>query len=253
MATREPGIRVFEDREALSQAAATEFADACKNAVSVRGRFLVALSGGGTPLELYRWLSRAPYRNEIEWGSLHVFWGDERCVPFDDPESNYGQARDAFLSQVPVPPQNVHPVRTELEPEQAADDYALLLKQYAIAPLDWPRFDLVLLGVGEDGHAASLFPGSAVRAGRAVLAVTGRYQDRPTRRVTLTPLVFNSARKVVFLVSGAAKAKIVADILQGKRRPAKIPAQRIRPADGAVTWLLDRAAAAEITGIGNEE
>ena len=249
MAAAEPDIRVFEDLGALSEAAATELAGASKDAVSLRGRFLVVLSGGGTPASLYGLLSRPTYRDEIPWGSVHLFWGDERCVPPDDPESNFGQAWDAFLHEVPVPPENIHRIHGEMDPVKAASDYELVLKGYAAPPLDWPRFDLVLLGLGEDGHTASLFPGSTVEAASPVEAVTGQYQDRPSQRVTLTPLVFNLARKVMFLAAGASKARIVAEVLGGQQRPDRIPAQRIRPVDGTVMWLLDRGAAGALTNI----
>jgi 6-phosphogluconolactonase len=241
-------VRVFADLDALSHAAAAEFVKASQNAASERGRFLVALSGGGTPAELYDLLTRPPYREQIDWAAAQVFWGDERCVPPDDAQNNYKQALDALLGQVPVPPQNIHRIRSELDPEAAADDYQRLLKRYSTMPLDWPRFDLALLGLGEDGHTASLFPRSEVDASRPVLAVSGYYQDRPARRVTLTPLVFNSARRIMFLVSGSDKARVLADVLYGEYQPATLPAQRILPTAGDSIWMLDRAAAAELPG-----
>jgi 6-phosphogluconolactonase len=253
MAIPEPDVRVFEDQGALSQAAAAEFADTCLRAIAARGRFLVALSGGNTPSPLYGILGQPPHRDQIPWQSTHIFWGDERCVPPTDPENNFKQAWDAFLGQVPVPSENIHRVSSELEPGDAASKYALLLQQYATPPLHWPRFDLVLLGLGEDGHTAALFPGSPVDATDAALAVTGRYQDRPSQRVTLTPLVFNSALKVMFLANGAAKASIVAEVLRGQQRPGVIPAQRIHPTNGILIWLLDREAAAGLTDIRYQE
>ncbi len=246
MANLNSDIRVFEDLEQLSRAAAAAFVEACVNATSAGGRFTVALSGGGTPAGLYGLLARAPFREQVNWGDVQVFWGDERCVPADDPENNYRQAYDSFLGRVPIPAENMHRVRSELQPELAAADYAAILKQHAAPSLDWPRFDLVLLGMGDDGHTASLFPGSPVEASRAVLAVEGHYQDRPAWRVSLTPLVINAAKTVIFLVSGDAKAVTLANVLYGEHRPASLPAQRIRPTDGSLIWMLDRAAAAAL-------
>ena len=241
-------IRIFADLDALSRAAAVEFVKASQNATSERGRFMLALSGGGTPGKLYHLLTRAPYREQIDWATAQVFWGDERCVPPDDAQNNYKQAFDALLGKVSVPPQNIHRIRTELDPEAAADDYERLLERYSTIPLTWPRFDLALLGLGEDGHTASLFPGSEVVALRPVLAVRGQYQDRPALRVTLTPVVFNSARRIIFLVSGSDKARALADVLYGDYRPATLPAQRILPTEGDSICMLDRAAAAELPG-----
>src|SRR5262249_54433619 len=155
-----------------------------------------------TPLKSYELLAQSPFHEQVDWPNVHVFWGDERCVPVEDLENSYRQAHDVLLSQVPIPAENIHRVLSDLEPEAAALNYALVLKQFASTPHDWPRFDLVLLGLGTDGHTASLFPGSAVNPARPTLAITARYENRPANRVTLTPAVFNSARRVVFLVSG---------------------------------------------------
>jgi 6-phosphogluconolactonase len=148
------------------------------------------------------------------------------------------------LGKVPVPAQNIHRIRSELDPEAAAEDYERVLRRYSTMPLEWPRFDLALLGLGEDGHTASLFPGTDVDASRPVLATSGHYQDRPAWRVTLTPLVFNCASKIMFLVAGSDKAGILVDVLCGEYRPATLPAQRICPTEGDSIWMLDRAAAA---------
>jgi 6-phosphogluconolactonase len=143
---------------------------------------------------------------------------------------------------VPIPPENVLRIRGELAPEEAAHDYAQILKGFASPPLEYPRLDLVLLGLGEDGHTASLFPGSAVETDSPVLAVTAHYQGRPANRVTLTPAVFNAARRVVFLASGSGKAPALASVLKESYQPGKYPAQRIRPEPGELIWLVDRAA-----------
>jgi 6-phosphogluconolactonase len=239
-----PDVRIYRDLEALSTAAANLFAETATEAVADRGRFLVCLSGGTSPARLYELLAQRPYRESVPWAQLRAYWGDERCVPAEDLQSNYRQAREALLGRVPVAAQHTHRIRTELEPQLAASDYARVLRLGATPPLAWPRFDLVLLGLGEDGHTASLFPGAEMDPTAATAAVQGQYQNRPSWRVTLTPQVFNSARKIVFLVSGAAKSKIVATVLYGDSRPAELPAQRILPTDGELIWLLDTGAAA---------
>ncbi len=246
MAELSPDVRIFDDLDALSHAAADLFTSAAAEAIQARGRFLTALSGGTTPMGLYGLLAGQPYRGQVQWGSVHVFWGDERCVPVEDLENTYRQVHDILLGRVPIPASNVHRVKTELEPEAAASDYALTLREFSEPPLDWPRFDLVLLGMGNDGHTASLFPGSPVATEAPALAVTGNYEGRPAQRVTLTPDVFNSAHKVIFLVSGQGKADILKAVLYGKPEPAQLPAQRIRPVDGMLIWMVDRAAATQL-------
>jgi len=237
-----PTIRIFKDADELSRAAADLFVTLAVQSIRERGRFLVALSGGSTPMALYRLLAREP----IDWTRIHVFWGDERLVPPEDAENSYGQAREALLKHIPIPTENIHRVASELDPVAAARDYASILREFAAPPLDWPRFDLVLLGLGEDGHTASLFPGSPVDATEPVIAVTAQYQGRPARRVTLTPPVFNAARQVIFLVTGANKAVTLKGVFSDYNSSEQIPAKRIQPADGQVTWLVDKAAGKEI-------
>ena len=237
-----PTVRIFKDAVELSRAAADLFVTLAVQSIRERGRFLVALSGGSTPMALYRLLAREP----IDWTRIHVFWGDERLVLPEDAENSYGQAREALLKHIPIPTENIHRVASELDPVAAARDYASILREFAAPPLDWPRFDLVLLGLGEDGHTASLFPGSPVDATEPVIAVTAQYQGRPARRVTLTPPVFNAARQVIFLVTGANKAVTLKGVFSDYNSSEQIPAKRIQPADGQVTWLVDKAAGKEI-------
>ncbi len=246
MAIVKPDVRIYEDLEALSEAAAVLFVDACAQAVQSRGRALVALSGGSTPQKLYELLAKSPYMEQVNWPRVHIFWGDERCVPPENVESNYRQATDALLSRVPIPKENVHRILGEADPPDAAMTYALTLKTFASPPLSWPRFDLVLLGMGEDGHTASLFPGSPVIITAPTAAVTAQYQGRPANRVTITPVLFNQARLVVFLVSGESKSQTLANVLYGEYDPNLLPAQRIRPVDGQLIWMVDRAAASEL-------
>jgi 6-phosphogluconolactonase len=239
-------VRIFENLDVLSRAAAESFIEAAGQAIMDRGRFLVALSGGSTPLTLYRLLAQSPTREQIDWRHVQAFWGDERCVPPEDLENTYWQVREALLRHVPIPNGNVHRIQSDLAPQAAADAYAVVLKEYSTPPLEWPCFDLVLLGMGTDGHTASIFPGSAVNAASPTLAVAGQYQDRPAQRVTLTPLVFNSARRIVFLVSGGGKRDVLASVLSAEHRPEILPAQRIRPTDGELIWMVDEAAAGKL-------
>ncbi len=179
MADLNPDVRIFDDLDALSRAAADAFVRASAESVEQRGRFLVALSGGSTPVPLYKLLGSPPYVGQVSWPVTDAFWGDERCVPVGDPENSYRQVHDILLGHVSIPPTNVHRIQSELEPEDAAADYRRTLKEFASPPLDWPRFDMVLLGMGSDGHTASLFPGSEVAPAAPALAVTGRYENRP--------------------------------------------------------------------------
>lgn len=246
MPSTKPDVRVFDNLEALSRAAASLFIESCQEAIQSRGRALVALSGGSTPARLYQYMAHPPYAEQVEWSQVHIFWGDERCVPPDDPESNYREANDVLLSLVPIPEGNIHRVQGEAEPQEAALSYALTLKQFASPPLSWPRFDFVLLGMGEDGHTASLFPGSPVDVTTPTAAVTAHYQRRPAQRVTITPILFNEARRVVFLVSGESKSRTLANVLYGDYDPDLLPAQRIRLVDGELIWLVDRPAASKL-------
>ena len=242
-------LRIFQDKEALSQAAAEIFVQTAIQAIQARGRFLVNLSGGGTPARLYHLLADKPFRGHVDWAVTFVFWGDERCVPPDDKGSNYHQAHEILLRHVPIPKENILRIKGELEPAQASDDYTQVLKNFATPGLDWPRFDLVLLGMGEDGHTASLFPGSPVVADSPTLAVTGDYQGRPAQRVTLTPPVLNSARAIMFLVTGESKAQTLKEVLRGANKPEVFPAQRIQPKDGKLFWLVDEGAASQLANV----
>jgi 6-phosphogluconolactonase len=233
---------VLPDLEALSRAAAQRFSALAQ----AHDPFSVALSGGGTPRRLYETLAAPPFCEHIPWERVHVFWGDERCVPPDDAGSNYRMARETLLDRVPLPAGNVHRIRGELGPEAAAQDYAQQLRAFFGAQR--PALDLILLGMGDDGHTASLFPGSGAlhETRRPVVGVTAYYQDRPARRVTLTPPAINAARQVIFLVAGAGKAQVLRDVLDGPCQPDVLPAQIVRPAAGSLSWLVDAAAATHV-------
>ncbi len=240
-----PEIRIFNDLEDLSRAAAILFIEQAEQAIAERHRFLVALNGGSTPTRLFQLLATDEHE-KADWSKVHIFWGDERCVPPDDSGSSYGQARDILLSHVFIPDVNIHRIQGELGPVEASKDYSLTLNGFASPPFEWPRFDLVYLGMGEDGHTASLFPGSPVDVPEPIMPVTAYYQDRPANRVTLTPIVFNSARMIVFMATGEKKAKTLAEVLSDRYNPAQYPAQRINPNDGRLIWLVDKAAASRL-------
>jgi 6-phosphogluconolactonase len=243
-----PEVRVVAGPAELARAAAEEWRARALAAVAASGRFAIALTGGSTPRALYALLAdpAAPWRDALPWARTHVFFGDERCVPPDHPDSNYGMARDALLAHVPLAPGNVHRMRGEDDPEAAARAYEADLRA-SLGPA--PRFDLLLLGMGPDGHVASLFPGSPALEDRARLVATTRaLPSAPPPhgpRITLTFPALEAAARVLFLVTGAAKAHAVARALSGESGSRAVPAARVRPPDGSVLWLVDRAAAAE--------
>lgn len=231
----EGDVVVLKNRAALAEEAARRFATACRAAVSARGRFVVALSGGSTPLPVYRRLGEPPYRDDVPWEAVHLVWGDERHVPPSDSESNYGRARAALIDRVPIPASRVHPVPTDLPPEESAAAYSRELEEI----LGAEPIDLVLLGMGADGHVASIFPGTAAQYSPRRGAVAQWVPGLQSWRVSLTLAEINLARSVVVLVAGSTKAAAVADLRTGA---SGLPAARVRPA-GGLTWLLDRDAA----------
>lgn len=233
---------VCADIAELARRAAEEWFGACRDAVERSGRFAVALSGGTTPRSLFELLAGANFRGKLPWDRIHFFWGDERAVAADHPDSNYRMAREALLARVPAREENIHRVETERGAEKAAAAYEATLRQvFALDAGACPRFDLILLGLGDDGHTASLFPGSAALSEEKRLVVANYVEKLNTERVTMTFPVLNRAANVVFLVSGAAKAKPVRDIL---RAGVPLPAGRVIPLDGRLLWMLDRDAAA---------
>lgn len=239
-------LQVFQDLESLSKGAAKIFTEAANDAIQNRDRFLVALSGGQTPFGLYSLLAQRNYQEKLEWQKSFVFWGDERCVPPEDMESNYRQAEETLLRHLSIQDDHILRIEGERGSIEAAKSYTQILQDFASPPLRWPRFDLVLLGMGEDGHTASLFPNSEVEEAKPVLPITAKYKMRPAERVTLTEPVFNSARHVLFLVTGIRKAKTLSQVFSGKDQPNELPAQRIQPTEGNVTWLVDKMAASEL-------
>jgi 6-phosphogluconolactonase len=230
-------VDVSRDPEALARRVAAWITEL---AASSRDRFTIGLSGGSTPRRLYQLLAESPFRDNLPWERIHWFWGDERFVPWDDPESNYGMARAAMFSHAPVPPGNIHGVVTTGTPEEAARRYEDALKSYyGSAALDpgKPLFDVQLLGLGEDGHTASLIPGTSALDERHRWAVTV-VGVRPEPRISLTYPVLDSSRHVAFLAAGGGKREILARVLAGDQA---LPAARVSPV-GELTWFVDEAA-----------
>ncbi|MCF6278520.1 MAG: 6-phosphogluconolactonase [Anaerolineales bacterium] len=236
-------LQIEENAEKLAEAFAAHFIRLAEEAVRERGRFLVVLSGGGTPLKAYRLLAETSRRQIVPWQQIYLFWGDERYVPQDDAQSNFRQAYEVLLSHIDIPPGNIHPIPTNLPPAAAARAYAETLRSFAEAGQICARFDLVVLGLGHDGHTASLFPGQSARWDQLVITAEGSYDGRPSTRITLTPPAFNLAREVVFLVSGATKAEALHAARGEIRDVNRFPSQAIKPADGRVLWMVDKAAA----------
>lgn len=232
---------IFADRDALSLAAAELFSRIAVESVAARGKFSVVLAGGDTPRRTYDLLAQEPVRSHVPWENLHFFWGDERCVPADDPRNNALMARRALLDHVPVRPEQIHPIPCDRSPQKAAVEYEAELRGYfAKEP---PRFDLVFLGLGDDGHTASLLPGSAALAEEVRWTAVTRRAGEEFCRVTLTTPILNQAALVVFLVTGPGKARVLQTIMDGSDSRPILPAQLIRPLSGDLRWLVDREAA----------
>jgi len=237
-----PGLRIFQSSENLSRAAAEAFAQLAKKAIEEKGRFTVALAGGNTPRAVYKLLA-TDYREQIEWPRVQFFWGDERYVSINDPDSNYCMVREALFDHVPILAENVRRMPTEfIQPETAAQDYEKTLRDFWPASL--PRFDLIQLGLGPDGHILSLFPNSPLlrEENRLVAVVTDSPKPPPTR-ITLTLPVINHAAQIHFFVTGAEKAEALRVTLEGARDLQKFPAQAVQPVNGQVIWWVDEKAA----------
>jgi 6-phosphogluconolactonase len=239
-----PRIDIYPTSDALANAAAELFVAESARAISGSGRFTVALSGGSTPKAMYEALAAPAYASRVDWNHVQLFWGDERCVPPDHVDSNYRMAAETLLDHVRIPGVNIHRMEGGMEPGAAAIAYERELA--GVFGDAMPRFDLVLLGLGTNGHIASLFPHMPVLF-EEVRRVEGYYVDEVDMwRLTLTPPVINAGALVLFLVSGEAKASMVARVLEGARDPSEIPAQLVDPVNGAVRWMVDEAAASAL-------
>jgi len=241
-------VRLHPNPSLLAVSAAIHFLELAQAAIASRGQFNVALSGGSTPRLAYELLASQQYATLLDWSSVHIFWGDERCVPPDHPDSNYHMAWETLLNRVPIPSENIHRMHGEAEPESAAMEYEQLLrKTFSVEMGPSATFDLVLLGLGEDGHVASLFPGSPALGEyeRWVLAIEHTQPPAPlVNRLTVTLPILNTATQVTFLVAGAGKGHILRRVWSPPidDQPA-LPAQLIQPANGNLLWLVDEAAA----------
>ncbi|MDX1616872.1 MAG: 6-phosphogluconolactonase [Candidatus Promineifilaceae bacterium] len=248
MMAKDVVLTITETAERLSQQIADHILQAARSAVAQRGIFHLVLAGGSTPRPTYRLLATQPRRALFPWASTHFYWGDERCVPPSAEGSNYGDAWQLFLQEAATPDEQIHRMRGELAAEETALDYAAQLADMAPEGRRWPRFDLVLLGLGRDGHTASLFPEQVreLELSRPVVPVRADYDERPAERVSLTPRVFNDAHAIVFLVTGEKKAQAVAATLAEEGAGVELPASLIRPDDGELYWYLDKPAASRL-------
>jgi 6-phosphogluconolactonase len=234
-------IHIFEDEAALAAAFAQRFVEGAKAAAD---RFTVALTGGSTPVPAYRLLATDAYASQVNWDKVHIYFGDDRAVPPNHPDSNYGAAHEALLAHVPIPLENVHRMKGELGAEEGAKDYGLMLKaQFG----DAPDFDLHLLGMGDDGHTASLFPhitDALYESKHRAIATEDDLHPHP--RITMTAWAINAAKSVLVMVDGTHKADLMHDVIHGQHQPEVYPIQLIEPANGVLTWYLDRAAASKL-------
>src|SRR5688500_8208470 len=235
----QPEIKVVPDPAAVAEEAAKRVVRAADEAITLAGKFSLVLAGGSTPKVLYELLASDMYRDRIDWPKVEIYFGDERTVGPDHPDSNYRMAAESLLTRVPIQPENVHRMRGEIDPNEAAIEYGQLLKQ---------KFgdggpDLVLLGMGDDGHTASLFPNTEALNETKHRAVANRVEKLNTWRITMSAPFINRAREVVVLVAGAGKAKRLAEVLEGPRELQRLPVQLIAPASGKLTWIVDAAAA----------
>ncbi len=244
MTADRPELLVFPDEAALCRAAARAIADSLASLLQDRGNVPLVLTGGRTPAPVYELLADPPLRDAIDWRRVHFFWGDERCVRPQDPESNFRMASASLLSRVPVRNEQVHRIEAELaDPEEAAQRYEAQIRAF-FPGAALPSFDLVLLGMGADGHTASLFPGATWDEGRLVVPVYA--PALKSFRISMTPRLLNAARRILFIVAGQAKAQALRDVLSATDRA--LPAARIRLAGGRLTWMVDQTAAGLIGG-----
>ncbi len=241
-------LRRLTTPQDLFQAAAEEVIRAATSAITERGRFTIALSGGSTPKNLYT-LIAANASASLPWDRMFFFWGDERHVPPDNPDSNYRMAKETLLSKVAIPPANIFRIPAENpDASAAADAYEQTLRKFfAVAPGEFPRFDLILLGIGPDGHTASLFPETAALEQTSRLVVANWVEKLQTNRITFTLPVLNAARCVAFLVSGTDKAAVLHEVLEGNAPAEKYPSKLVRPSEGKLIWFVDRAAASQLS------
>jgi 6-phosphogluconolactonase len=258
-------LHIYPESKELSKSCAEWICSCIAETLEKKDLFTLVLSGGNTPRPLYELLARPPYREKIQWGKLHLFWGDERAVPFEDPRNNAKMAFDSLLDQVQVPASQIHVMRTDISPEQSAEEYERLLHLYfpdlrspeetlSDIRLDPGRdrhtmksFDLVLLGMGDDGHTLSLFPGTPMVYEKTSWVKSYFLQSQDMYRITLTQSIVNKSDRIAFLVTGPDKANALKEVLEGNFDPSHYPSQVIRPESGALHWFIDETAAAKLS------
>jgi 6-phosphogluconolactonase len=237
-------LHIYSTPDEVSQAMAVFFATTAVNAVKNNGRFTVALTGGSSPKQLYTLLANQPYLEKLPWKDTYFFWGDERCVPFTDSRNNAKMTFDNLLNYVPVPRNQIYPMSGEIAPNESAAQYEQLLHEHFGTQA--PEFDLILLGMGNDGHTASLFPHTSVLTEKTRWVKEVYLEDQQMFRVTLTAPLINQAKAIAFLLFGSSKAQILHDVMHGPYQPEHLPTQLIQPTKGEVHWFLDEAAAGNI-------
>jgi len=238
-------LKIFDNLDELSQKAAELFAATAEEAVACHGRFSALVSGGETPRHTYELLGQEPFRQRIPWNRVHLFWGDERCVPATDSRSNALMVRQALLDQIPLPEQQTHPISCDPTPQAGASAYETLLRSHFTDGT--ACFDLVMLGLGDDGHTASLFPGSGALDERCRWVIAAQKPEEDIMRVTLTAPALNQARLTLFLVAGSGKASVLHKVLEGPHTPGMLPAQLIKPVNGNLLWYIEKSAARLLT------
>lgn len=238
-------IEIFPDSEALGKAAAEFFIRIANKAISEKGKFAVAFSGGNTPRLMYQYLARPEQLARTPWENVYIFWGDERCVGYNDTANNAHNAFDQLLDKVPASADHIFRIESELPPDTAAEKYEKVLRRFfGDNP---PRFDMIFLGLGENGHTASLFPGTAILKETEKWVSPVYVEEQNMHRITLTPVIINQAANIVFLVTGTNKASVLKEILEGEYEPDNLPAQLINPDHGVMHWFIDKDAARLLT------
>jgi 6-phosphogluconolactonase len=239
-------IAIYPDISTLSREAAQYIVRLANESIVTRGCFSIALSGGSTPKTLYGLLATEPYRGQLDWSSIEIFWSDERCVPPDNDDSNYAMAHEALLSKIPIPPNHIHRMPADKADRDAASQEYTLEMQRTFGTNGIPSFDLLQLGMGPDGHTASLFPHQPSLREQQRLVMPVIVPKPPPPRLTFTPPLLNAARNILFLVTGSDKAEAVHAVLEGDYQPEEYPTQIVRPPNGEITWMLDTNAATKL-------
>jgi 6-phosphogluconolactonase len=242
-----PEINIAGNYEDLCEKVTQEILGLSNKKIALQGQFSVVLSGGSTPKGIYQCMASPSYRNKFRWDKIHFFWGDERWVPPEDQRSNYRMVSEALLTKVNIPPENIHPIQTkDCNLQNSVSKYEEIIKNFFKLKKDeFPVFDLILLGIGQDGHTSSLFPGNPSLMVKDRSVVSTSQEGIPEKRITLTLPAINHAAMIFFLISGNDKAEVVAEVLENKKK-ANYPAKQIKPDQGSVNWFLDQAAASSL-------